>query len=234
MPPVNGLSLEYLTEDIRRHILQLEYMSQVEKEAGSPLGLSVLELLDEEPMHPYEMATRMRIRHHDEFIRLNFGTLYHTVEVLERNGWIVPLEREKEGRRPERTIYQLTDAGREVLTRTLADLLRRPNKEYPQFAAGLMFMHHLRAHEAAAHLKERAEALERIIEKFDSVLSELLREGVTRLALIEVEHKIAMLDAERRWVRKLEEEINSGRLEWKVGMGSGHEALRRRHGASSN
>src|SRR5690349_22866581 len=189
MPPVNGLSLEYLTEDIRRHIFQLEYMSQVEKEAGSPLGLSVLELLDEEPMHPYEMATRMRIRHHDEFIRLNFGTLYHTVEVLERNGWIVPLEREKEGRRPERTIYQLTDAGREVLTRTLADLLRRPNKEYPQFAAGLMFMHHLRAHEAAAHLKERAEALERIIEKFDSVLSELLREGVTRLALIEVEHK---------------------------------------------
>src|SRR5438270_542475 len=83
----------------------LKYMTQVEKElpVGSPLALSVLELLDEEPMHPYEMATRMRIRHHDEFIRLNFGTLYHTVEALERDGWIEPMEREKEGRRPERT-----------------------------------------------------------------------------------------------------------------------------------
>jgi DNA-binding PadR family transcriptional regulator len=209
-------------------------MPQVEPEVGSPLALSVLELLDEEPMHPYEMATRMRIRHHDEFIRLNFGTLYHTVEVLERNGWIVPLEREKEGRRPERTIYQLAEAGREVLKGTLADLLRRPQKEYPQFAAGLMFMHHLPAEDAAGHLRERAEALDGKIAKFEIVLSELLREGVSRLSLIEVEHKIAMLDAERTWVRKLEGEISSGKLEWKVGMGSGHEVLRRRHGSSAH
>lgn len=214
----------------------MKYMSQVEKElaVGSPLALSVLELLDEEPMHPYEMATRMRVRHHDEFIRLNFGTLYHTVEVLERNGWIEPVEREKEGRRPERTIYRLTDSGREVLTHTISDLLKRPQKEYPQFAAGLMFMHHLPAAAAAAHLKERAEAIDVVIDKFQSVLNELLREGVTRLSLIEVEHKIAMLDAERRWVRSVQDEIAEGRLEWRAGMGTGHEALRRRHGSSAN
>ncbi len=211
-------------------------MSQVEHDlaVGSPLALSVLELLDEEPMHPYEMATRMRVRHHDEFIRLNFGTLYHTVEVLERNGWIEPVEREKEGRRPERTIYRLTDAGRDVLTRTVSDLLKRPQKEYPQFAAGLMFMHHLKAADAATHLKERAQAIDVVIEKFQTVLNELLREGVTRLALIEVEHKIAMLDAERRWVRAVQEEIESGRLEWRAGMGAGHRVLRRRHGSSAN
>jgi DNA-binding PadR family transcriptional regulator len=214
----------------------MKYMAQVKKElgTGSPLALSVLELLDEEPMHPYEMATRMRVRHHDEFIRLNFGTLYHTVEMLERHGWIEPVEREKEGRRPERTIYRLTDAGRDVLTRTISDLLKRPQKEYPQFAAGLMFMHHLRAADAAAHLKERAEAIDAVIAKFETVLNDLLREGVTRLALIEVEHKIAMLDAERRWVRAVQEEIASGRLEWRAGMGAGHEALRRRHGSSAN
>ena len=68
----------------------------------SPLALSILELLSERPMHPYELAATMRSRHHDEFIRLNFGSLYHTVEVLERNGWIVSAEREKEGGRPER------------------------------------------------------------------------------------------------------------------------------------
>ena len=206
-------------------------MVQEFREVGSPLALSVLELLDEEPMHPYEMATRMRVRHHDEFIRLNFGTLYHTVEALERNGWIVPLEREKEGRRPERTIYQLTDSGRRALTGALADLLRRPQKEYTQFAAGLMFMHHLSAADAAAHLHDRAAALDELIGRFETVHGELLRDGLTRLALIEVEHKVAMLDAERRWVRRLEEEIRTGKLEWKVGMRSGHEALRRRHGA---
>ena len=201
-----------------------------ESELLSPLALSILELLDERPMHPYEMASTMRARHHDEFIRLNFGTLYHSVEVLERNGWILPVEREKEGKRPERTIYKLTESGREVLTTTLGELLRQPRKEYPHFAAGLMFMHHLTAKQAAAHLHERTEMLDVTIGKFQAVLQELLRQGVSRLALIEVEHKIAMLDAERNWVRELEREIDEGKLEWKVGIDSGHEALRRNHG----
>src|SRR5260221_14745709 len=80
----------------------------------SALALSVLELLDERPMHPYELAATMRERHHDEFIRLNFGTLYHTVEVLERNGMIVAGGSREERRRPERNISQLTEPGPHV------------------------------------------------------------------------------------------------------------------------
>jgi len=203
-------------------------------EVSSPLALSILELLDERPMHPYEMASTMRLRHHDEFIRLNFGTLYHTVDVLERNGWIASVEREKEGRRPERTIYKLTDSGRQVLNRTLGDLLRKPMREYPHFVAGLMFMHHLSAAEAAGHLKERASLLDAQIAKFNHVLAELRSQGVTRLALIEIEHKIAMLDAERKWVRKLEREITDGKLEWAAGIDSGHGKLRRSHGPGTH
>ncbi len=206
----------------------------LEAEVSSPLALSMLELLDERPMHPYEMASTMRARHHDEFIRLNFGTLYHTVDVLERNGWIVSVEREKEGRRPERTIYKLTDSGRQMLTRTLAELLRKPMREYPHFAAGLMFMHHLSAAEAARHLNERASLLEAQIAKFEHVLAEVRSQGVARLALIEIEHRIAMLDAERKWVQKLEREIIDGKLEWKVGIDAGHVKLRGSHGTSAH
>ncbi len=196
----------------------------------STLALSVLELLDEHPMHPYELASTMRLRHHDEFIRLNFGSLYHTVEVLERNGWIVPTEREKEGRRPERTIYKLTDSGREVLIRIVSDILAQPRREYPHFAAGLMFMHHLDAPQASEHLRNRATALEATTEKLSRILAELRADGVSRLSLIELEHKIAMLDAERKWVNNLEQEIKEGRLEWKVGIDPDRETLRRKHG----
>jgi DNA-binding PadR family transcriptional regulator len=209
-------------------------MAGLDVEVSSPLALSILELLDERPMHPYEMASTMRERHHDEFIRLNFGTLYHTVDVLERNGWILSIEREKEGRRPERTIYKLTDTGRELLGRTLGELLRKPMREYPQFVAGLMFMHHLTSEQAASHLNERATLLDAHIAKLEHVLAELRKQGLTRLSIIEIEHKIAMLQAERSWVRKLEREIIDGKLEWTVGIKSGHEGLRRRHGASTH
>ena len=200
----------------------------------SPLALSILELLDERPMHPYELAATMKARHHDEFIRLNFGTLYHTVDGLERDGWIVPLEREKEGRRPERTIYQLTDAGREQLVRAITDLLAQPRREYPHFSAGLMFMHHLDVSVAAAHLGARSVALDAVAQKLGRIMGELRGAGVTRLALIELEHKIAMIEAESRWVREIEQEIKEGKLEWAAGIDSGHEGLRRRHVSSSH
>jgi len=200
----------------------------------SGLGLSILSLLDERPMHPYELAATMRHRHQDEFIRLNFGSLYHTVDALERSGWIVPAEREKEGRRPERTIYRITESGRDVLARTLGDILARPRREYPHFAAGLMFMHRLRRKEAMEHLKARAAALKETSEKLASILAEVRAEGVSRLALIELEHKIAMLDAERRWVASLEQEIDEGKLEWKVGIDPDAERLRRRHGSGAH
>src|SRR5437868_14835268 len=109
----------------------------------SPLALSILQLLDERALQPYELASTMRERHMDEFIRLNFGSLYHTVEALERNGWIVSAEREKEGRRPERTIYQLTPSGNETLIGVIGEILARPRREYPHFTAGLLFTHHL-------------------------------------------------------------------------------------------
>ena len=209
-------------------------MTEPDADTLSPLALSILELLDERPMHPYEMSSTMRIRHQDEFIRLNFGTLYHTVDVLERNGWIVSGEREKEGRRPERTIYKLTDAGSQVLSRTLGELLRKPMREYPHFVAGLMFMHHLGATEAAGHLNERASLLDAQVTKFEHVLDELHKQGLSRLALIEMEHKIAMLDAERKWVRHLSLEITDGTLEWKVGIHSDPEALGRTHGTGAH
>jgi len=200
----------------------------------SPLALSILQLLDERPMHPYELASTMRDRHQDEFIRLNFGSLYHTVDVLERSGWIVPTEREKEGGRPERTVYNLTRPGRDVLVKVVGDILAHPRREYPHFAAGLMFMHHLGASESAGHLADRAVALKATIEKLNVIMAEVREQGVTRLALIELEHKIAMLDAERRWVINLEREIKEGKLEWKVGRDPDLVRLRRRHGARTH
>jgi len=200
----------------------------------SPLALSILELLNERAMHPYELAATMRARHHDEFIRLNFGSLYHTVDTLERNRWIVPAEREKEGKRPERTIYRLTDSGREILLRVVGEILAEPRREYPYFAAGLMFRHHLDPKIAVRSLEQRSQALQSTITKLSYILDELHASGHTRLTVIELEHKIAVLQAERTWVNKVAREITEGKLEWKAGIGSGEAKLRRKHGASTH
>ena len=68
-------------------------------------------------MHPYEVSQTLRTRAKDESIRLNFGSLYSVVESLEKRGFIVATETVREGKRPERTIYEITDAGKRELDR---------------------------------------------------------------------------------------------------------------------
>src|SRR5918912_4177285 len=106
----------------------------------TPLALAVLSLLLESPMHPYEMRSKMLERGHDAVIKLKGGSLYDTVERLQRLEFIEPVQTTREGRRPERTVYRITETGREELKVWLRELLSEPVQEYPQFAAGLAFM----------------------------------------------------------------------------------------------
>jgi DNA-binding PadR family transcriptional regulator len=171
-------------------------------------------------MHPYEIAFTMRQRFMEETIRLNYGALYATVETLQRAGWITPVETGRAGRRPERTVYALTDAGREQFLIRLRDLLRRPVKEYPQFEAGLSFIHYLPRREAVALLRERTGELAEQLAYERELHASLQQRGVRRLWLVEVEHAIAMREAELTWTERLAAEIESGILEWPSDTGA--------------
>ena len=76
---------------------------------ANPLALAVLACLTERPMHPYEMAATMRTRGQDQSIRLNYGSLYGVVDNLLKRGLVEEHEVVREGRRPERTVYRITD-----------------------------------------------------------------------------------------------------------------------------
>ena len=111
---------------------------------ANPLALAVLVLLFERPMHPYEMAATLKERHNGESIKLRYGSLYTVIELLVREGFIVPKETSREGRRPERTVYMLTPVGEVEMRDWLADLIGNPAKEYPRFEAALSLMPALR------------------------------------------------------------------------------------------
>src|ERR1035438_434597 len=127
---------------------------------SNPLALAVLISLYERPMHPYEVATTLRQRHKHESVRLNYGSLYSVVESLERRGLITPQGTERSGRLPERTIYDLTDAGRVETHDWLTELISTPVKDYPEFEAALSFLPALPPNDVVALLRERTQLLQ--------------------------------------------------------------------------
>ena len=97
----------------------------------TPLALAVMNLLMEQPMHPYEMKSKMKERGHDQVVKIKGGSIYDTVERLEQGGFIKSQETSREGRRPERTVYAITEAGREEIKDWLRELVSDPVHEYP-------------------------------------------------------------------------------------------------------
>ena len=190
------------------------------RKVSNPLALAVMALLYERPMHPYEMVTLMRERGKHESVRLRYSSLYSVVSALEREGLILPKETVREGRRPERTIYEITGAGREEFLTWLRELLREPVKEYTQFAAGLSFLPGLPPEEAMALLEERVGRLEAETGEMRSRLDDAREQyNLPRLFVVESEHELMLREAELEWVRGIIEDMETGALgslsEWR-------------------
>src|SRR3954447_22545869 len=110
------------------------------RKIANTLALAVLGLLQEQPMHPYQMATTLRERHKGGSFKINSGSLYDTVEALVRHGWIEPVATARDGRRPERTGYATTDLGHAEFVTWIDELVRTPVAEYPKFLAAVAYL----------------------------------------------------------------------------------------------
>jgi DNA-binding PadR family transcriptional regulator len=179
----------------------------------NPLALAVLVCLYEKPMHPYEVAQTLRTRAKEQSVRLNYGSLYAVVESLEKKGFIKATGTVREGKRPQRTIYEITDEGSVEMTDWLTELIGTPNKEYPAFQAGLSFLPALDPDDALAALRHRAEALTMKLVAMRGAMQAATDAGLPRIFELESEYEERTLSAEYAFVRALIEEMENGTLE---------------------
>ena len=179
------------------------------RKVSNLLALSLLNLLMQRPMYPYEMASTLRHRGKDQAIKINWGSLYTIVQNLEKYGFIEAVEVAREGRQPERTTYQITEAGRAELMDWLRELLGVPEREYTRFEAALGEGAILPPGDLAGLLRQRLDALDAANAQ-QQVELETTETQIPRLFLIESEYHLAMRRAEADWVRALLKEFTDG------------------------
>jgi DNA-binding PadR family transcriptional regulator len=177
---------------------------------SNPLALAVLALLFERPMHPYEMGVILKQRHKEESIKLRYGSLYTVIELLLRRGFIVARETARDGRRPERTVYEITSAGRDELRAWMADLIAEPVKEYPQFEAALCLLPVLPPDEALALLRSRVGRIAHNVAALTQHVESFGAQKFPPLFLVETEYRLALMKAEQHFVAELVRRIESG------------------------
>ncbi|MFC3450462.1 PadR family transcriptional regulator [Amycolatopsis speibonae] len=189
------------------------------RKVGNLLALAILSTLSERPMHPYEMASILKSRGKDRDMGIKWGSLYTVVGNLRKHGLIEAVESNRDGARPERTVYRITDAGRDEMLDWLRELLAGLAPEEPKFVAGLSVMMWLGPDEVIALFRTRLAALDDEIASTRAELARLLEE-VPRLVLLEIEYHLAIRAAEAEWVRSILGELTSGSMpglaEWRT------------------
>lgn len=185
----------------------------------TPLGIAVLALLVAAPAHPYQMRHEIRVREIDRIMKVTHGTLYSTVDRLAAAGLIEPVETSREGRRPERTVYEITALGRDQLLDAVRVELMRAAPEYPRLATGLAFASLLGPEEVGALLERRCIEVEAQLSGMNSAMDASLKlrsHPLQRVHLIEVEYQLALLRAQRDWLQAIVADIRDGRLSWEA------------------
>ncbi|WP_183905303.1 helix-turn-helix transcriptional regulator [Rhizobium sp. BK008] len=179
----------------------------------SPVALAVLAMLMEEPMHPYRMQRLIKERGKDEVIKVTQrASLYQTIQRLEREGLIIPRKTVRDDKRPERTVYEITEKGRKIALEWMRAILSTLTREYPEFPAAMSFLPLLTPDDVASQLELRAKAIESELRRIDDVLQEA--QAVPRLFLLEMEYLRAIHAAELSWISGIVGDLSAQRITW--------------------
>ncbi len=189
------------------------------------LALAVLSCLNERPMHPYEISQTLRQRGKDQSIKLNYGALYGVVESLTKAGLIEPRETVREGKRPERTVYAITEAGAQEHDEWLEDLIATPVRDYHSLEAGLALMAGLAPDQVVRALEERTVKLRVELASVDESLRIVEEMRLPEIFSIEADLRQALLRAELDFVTALAERMRTGTLTGVSGWRRVHELL---------
>lgn len=179
----------------------------------SSLGLIVLWQLIGEPMHAYRMQKLIEAQGKHRVVNVRSpASLYQTIKRLEHHGLVEVEETVRGNNQPDRTVYAITDSGRQAARTWLREMLLETGGEYPEFIAAISILFALAHEEALELLEERAERVAAELAQAEAELA--ANPGLPRLFLLEEEYRRAVLQAELAWIRAVCADIRGGRLSW--------------------
>jgi DNA-binding PadR family transcriptional regulator len=180
----------------------------------SALGLIVLWLLSQKPLHVYGMQKLLEAEGKGRVVNVRSrASLYQALERLMRLGLVEVSETVRIAGYPDRIVYAITDAGREAARQWLRAMLRDTGEEFPEFVAAVSLVFALSPDDAREQLEQRERRLAGELAETEAAMTDV-PPGLPRLFVLEEEYRRAMLAAELAWLRGVIDDLREQRLHW--------------------
>jgi DNA-binding PadR family transcriptional regulator len=180
---------------------------------SSPLGLTVLGMLHTQPLHPYGIQRLIKQWGKDQVVNVGQrASLYRTIDRLHAGGLVAVRETGRDQQYPERTVYEITEAGRAAARQWLEEMLAVPKQEFPDFPAALSHVMMLTPPEALRLLAQREQRLTDAQAGLDAAL--VAGAHLPRVLMLEAEYVHAVATAQLAWIRSTTGALRDGSLTW--------------------
>jgi DNA-binding PadR family transcriptional regulator len=178
--------------------------------------LIILGLLQESPMHGYEVKQRIEREEMAEWAGISYGAIYSALNKLARDGFVEKIGTEQVGHRPSRDVYQITESGHDEFLRLLREALSMPEHRVSSIDVGIRFMGALPHAEGQALLRQHKETLEEVLAYHVKERSHIVAqyehtpylEGICVL----FDHGIIHVRAEIEWLDQVLDKLRRGQL----------------------
>lgn len=111
------------------------------------------------PVHGYDLRRELLSWGAEEWANVTPGSVYNALKTLVREGMLEVVGTDRQGARPERTTYRITEEGEEDLLRLLRENLWQSGLPNHPLLAGLAFLPLFPRDELAKAMRHRADKL---------------------------------------------------------------------------
>jgi DNA-binding PadR family transcriptional regulator len=181
------------------------------KSRRSALDVILLGMLFEEPMYAYRMQKLIKLRGMDVVVNVrHMASIYQTLARLLCFGLIGIHETAQADASRKRTVYEITDRGREIMVAWLPRMVTIVAAGSPEFPTAVSVLTWLSRDVALLQFRLRAEALRKELSRLDAESLDT-REIPGRILL---GYRTAMLAAEHAWIQTLIADLSNGAGVW--------------------
>ncbi|WP_312070286.1 PadR family transcriptional regulator [Anaerotignum propionicum] len=155
------------------------------------------------PQHGYQIKKLMEEQLED-FTQIKLPTVYYHLEKMEAVGYITA-QREKQGARPEKTIYQVSTTGEDKFKELLQQTLNIEYRPTFDIDGTFYFSDYLENNELIKSLSSHIAKLQKILSSLEAHRNETIRyipEEYKTTANIIFEHHLFHYRAELAWAEK--------------------------------
>jgi DNA-binding PadR family transcriptional regulator len=173
----------------------------------SPLVLPILGLLVEAPAHAYALTARLGERY--PYLAPRRSSVTTLLRSLTEAGLVTPGAPERAGRRPQRSVHTLTEAGMDELRERVQRHIVEARSGSVELTTAIAYAGVMSPTVANATFRARIEQLEH---QRDALAEH--PPGLPELHMLETSYGRAVLLADISWLEEIRDRLSAGTLAW--------------------